>query len=75
MTRPQTFGEAIARVRARIEETAGALTPPAEARRLLREAREIADAYASKSRALASIVERQRAVICELEATLDARRG
>lgn len=75
MTRPQTFGEAIARVRARIEETADALTPPSEARRLLRDAREIADAYAGKSRALASIIERQRAVMSELEAAIDARRG
>ena len=63
-----TFGEAIARVRAHIDAN-----EHTEARRLLREAGEIAESYAGERRALATVVERQRMVLRELEATLKAR--
>lgn len=75
MTSSRTFGETIARVRELLEADASPRSMHTEARQLLREAAEIAESYAGQRRALASIVDRQRLVLRDLDALLKAKRA
>jgi hypothetical protein len=70
-----TFGETIAKLRVLLDAGKSPRNMHTEARRLLREATEIAESYAAQRRALASIVDRQRTALRELEATLEKRMG
>lgn len=74
MTSSRTFGETIARARELLEADSSPRNMHTEARHLLREAAEIAESYARGRRALASVTERQRLVLRELEALLNAKR-
>ncbi len=74
MTSSRTFGETIARVRELLEAESSPRNMHTEARQLLREAAEIAELYARERRALASVTERQRLALRELEAILNSKR-